>query len=150
MLLHQADWIMVETIIKVQIGGADYSLSNTFPATNRNSPWWLFLQGFLLVPFLAAWIINRRMDIPLTMSNIRQIRSSDKDPGEKKTNKRKEKIRICKKRFMVLAGVLWLFSFKSRNLEFTKSHEPQSLEVPAAKQTSEKSGILRTSHWKTV
>lgn len=33
-----------------------------------------------MVPFLAAWIINRRMDIPLTMSNIRQIRISDKDP----------------------------------------------------------------------
>lgn len=33
-----------------------------------------------MVSFLAAWIINRRMDIPLTMSNIRQIRISDKDP----------------------------------------------------------------------
>lgn len=33
-----------------------------------------------MVSFLAAWIINRRMDIPLTMSSIRQIRISDIDP----------------------------------------------------------------------
>lgn len=33
-----------------------------------------------MVVFLAAWIINRKMDIPDTISNIRQIRISDRDP----------------------------------------------------------------------
>lgn len=40
-----------------------------------------------MVVFLAAWIINRKMDIPDTISSIRQIRISDRDPGKKKKEK---------------------------------------------------------------
>lgn len=41
-----------------------------------------------MVVFLAAWIINRKMDIPDTISSIRQIRISDRDPGKKKKKRK--------------------------------------------------------------
>lgn len=41
----------------------------------------MLLPGPLPVSFLAAWIISRRMDIPLTISRIRHRRRRDKEPG---------------------------------------------------------------------
>jgi len=48
------------------------------------------------------------MDIPLTMSNIKQIRISDRDPGKK------TKEEYTKKRFLILAGVSAAFQLQKK------------------------------------
>lgn len=52
----------------------------------------MLLPGPLLVSFLAAWIISRRMDIPLTISRIRHRRRRDKEPGIRTEKFPKKKI----------------------------------------------------------
>lgn len=88
----------------------------------------MLLPGPLLVSFLAAWIISRRMDIPLTISRIRHRRRRDKEPGIRTEKFPKKKI----------PGSGWNpHSFpaskgriqKSRNASKTKR-----LRVPAAKE----------------
>lgn len=86
-LLSQVDFMMEMT--KVQAKGPDYSLSYIFFSLKSNLLWWSFLQGLLLFSLLAAWIINMKMDIPDTISSIRQIRISDRDPAKTKQKKKK-------------------------------------------------------------